>query len=54
MEVKAASIGDYTPQGVADVNTPGEKSPETGVKGAGGTVFTGFYSNCSKLSYREK
>ena len=42
---KAASIRDHNPQGVADVNTCGKKSPERGVKGAVGAMFTWFYPN---------
>ena len=52
--VEAESLGDHTPQGVADFNTRGEKAPEYGVKGAGGAIFTGFYPNWSKLSDKEK
>ena len=45
MASEAASIGDHTPRLVADVNTRGEKKPESGFKGAGGAIFTGFYPN---------
>ena len=51
---EAASLGDHTPQGVADVKTRGEKAAESGVKGVGGAIFTGFYLNWSKLSDGEK
>ena len=54
LEEEAASIGDHPHQGVAAVNTCGEKSPESGINGAGGTIFTGFYPNWSKPSDREK
>ena len=40
--VEAESLGDHTPQGVADVNTRVKKAPDSGVKGAGGAIFTGF------------
>ena len=46
---EAASIGYHNPLAVADVNTCGEKAPESGVKGAGGAIFAGFYPNWSKL-----
>ena len=46
---EAASLGDHTPQEVVDVNTRGKKAPGSGVKGAVGTIFTGFYSNWYKL-----
>ena len=42
LEADAASIGYHNPRGVADVNTCGKKEPESGVKGAGGKIFTGF------------
>ena len=42
MAAEAAILGDHNPQGVADVNTCGEKSPESGVKGEDGAIFTGF------------
>ena len=48
LEAEAVRIGDHNTQGVTDVNTCGEKAPESGVKGAGGAIFTGFYPNCSK------
>ena len=46
----AASLGYHSPQGVANVNTHGEKATESSVKGTGGAIFTGVYSNWSKLS----
>ena len=39
---EAASLGDHTPQGVRDLNTYGDKASESGVKGAGGAIFSGF------------
>ena len=54
LAVEATSLGYHTPQGVADVNTCGKKAPESGVKGAGGAIFTWFYPNCSKLLDRDK
>ena len=54
LAAEAASLGDHNPQEVVDVNTCGKKSPERGVKGAGGAIFTGFYPNWSKLSDGEK
>ena len=54
LAVDAASLGDHPPWGVTDVNTCVNKSPESGFKGAGGAIFTGFYPNWSKLSYGEK
>ena len=54
LAAEAAIIGDHNPWGVAYVNTCGEKAPESGVRGAGGTIFTGFYPNWSKLLEREK
>ena len=54
LAAEAVSIGDPPPQGVADINTRGEKEPESDAKGAGGAIFTGFYSNRSKLSDGEK
>ena len=45
LAAEAASLGDHTPLGVADINTCGEKAPDNGVKGAGGANFTGFYPN---------
>ena len=52
MEGEASSKGYHTPQGVGNFNTRGKKAPERGVKGSGGAIFTGFYPNWSKLSYR--
>ena len=40
---EAGSLGDHTPRGVVDVKTTGKKSPESGFKGAGNAIFTGFY-----------
>ena len=37
-----ASIGEQKPIWVTYVNTCGKKSPVSGVKGAGGAIFTGF------------
>ena len=54
MEAEATSLGNHTTQGVRDVNAHGKKAPESGVKGAGGAIFTGFYPNWSKLSGVEK
>ena len=54
MTAEAASLGDHNPQGVAGVNTCGEKAPEIVVKGAGGAIFTRFYPNWSKLLDGEK
>ena len=54
LEAEAASLGVHIHPGVAYVNNRGKKSPEIGFKGAGGTVFAGFYPNWSKLSIREK
>ena len=51
---EAASLGNHTPRGVADVNTCGKKAPESGVKGAGGEIFTLFYPNWFKLLEGEK
>ena len=42
LSAEAVSLGDHTPQGVADVNTRVKKAPDSGVKGAGGAIFTGF------------
>ena len=39
LSAEAASLGDHPPQGVADVNTCGEKAPESGVKGAGDAIY---------------
>ena len=50
----AASLGDNTPRGYGQVNTLGNKLPESGVKGEGGAIFTGFYPNWYKLSNRSK
>ena len=49
LAAEASSLGDHTPLGVADINTCGDKAPDSGVKGAGGEIFTGFYPNWSKL-----
>ena len=49
-----SSLEEHNPWGVADVNTRGEKVPESGVKGAGGAIFTGFYPYWSKLSDGDK
>ena len=49
-----ASLGDHIPQVVTDINTRGKKAPETGGKGAGGTIFTRFYPNWCKISGGEK
>ena len=54
LAAEASSLGDHTHPVVANVNTRGEKAPERGVKGSGGTIFTWFYPNWSKLSDREK
>ena len=54
LAAEAASLVGHNPQRVADVNTRGEKAPESGVKGAGGAIFIGFYPNWSKLLDREK
>ena len=54
LAAESASLGYHTPCRAADVNTCGKKAPENGAKGAGGEIFTGFYSNWSKLSEREK
>ena len=54
LAAEAASIGDHNPRGVADINTCDEKAPESGVKGAGGAIFTGFYPNWSNLLDGEK
>ena len=54
LAAEAASLGDHPPRGVLDVNTCGDKAPERGVKGSGGVLFNGFYSNWSKLSDEEK
>ena len=54
LSAEAVSLGDHNPRRVADVNTRSEKVPESGVKGAGGAIFTGFYPNWSKLSDEEK
>ena len=54
LAAEAASIGYHNPWGVADVNTCDEKAPESGVKGAGDPIFTGFNPNGSKLSDGEK
>ena len=54
LAAETASLVDHKPQRVADVNTRGEKAPESGVKGAGGAIFIGFYPNWSKLLEREK
>ena len=51
---EAKSIGYHPPRGVVDVTTRRKKAPESGIKGAGVTIFTGFYLNWSKLSDREK
>ena len=51
LAAEAKSIGDHTPRVFGDVNTRGKKAPKSGVKGAGGAIFTGFYPNWSKLSY---
>ena len=45
----STSLVYYNPWGVADVNTCGDKTPESGIKGAGGAIFTGFYPNLSKI-----
>ena len=42
LAAEAASLVDHTPREVADVNTCGKKVPESGFKGAGGAIFTGF------------
>ena len=42
MEEEAASLGYHTPRGAVDVNTCDDKSPESGVKGEDGAIFTGF------------
>ena len=47
LAAEAASLGDNTPQGVGDVNTCGKKARKSGVKGAGGAIFTRFYPNWS-------
>ena len=44
-----ASLGDHIPQVVTDINTRGKKAPESGGEGAGGTIFTRFYPNWSKI-----
>ena len=49
LSAEAVSLGDHNPRRVADVNTRSEKVPESGVKGAGGAIFTGFYPNWSNL-----
>ena len=54
LTAEASIIGDHNPQGVVDVNTCGDKAPESGVKGAGGAIFTRFYPNCYHLSDGEK
>ena len=51
---EAKILGDYTYQGVGEVNTRGNNAPQIVVKVAGGAIFTGFYPNCSKLSEGEK
>ena len=54
LAAEAIIIWDHNPRGVADVNTYNKKSPESGVKGAGGAIFAIFYPNWSKLSDGEK
>ena len=49
LAAEATILGDQTPQGVTDVNTRDEKSPESGVKGSGCAIFTRFYPIWSKL-----
>ena len=51
---EASSLGYHTPWGVRGINTLGKKAPESSVKGAGGTIFNGFYPNWYNLSDREK
>ena len=51
---EAASIIDHNPRRVTDVNTCGKKAPDSGVKGEGGTIFTGFCPNFSNLSDGKK
>ena len=48
LEAYAVSIGDPPPRGVADINTRGKKTLESGIKGEGGAILTGFYPNRSK------
>ena len=50
LAAEAASIGYHNSLGVLDVNTFGEKAPDSGVKGAGGVIFTSFYPNWYRLS----
>ena len=49
LAAEAASLWYHNPQGVVDVNTHAEKAPESGIKGAGGAIFAGFYLNWSDL-----
>ena len=52
LAAETTSIRDHNPRGVVDINTCGKKAPESGVKGAGGAIFTRFYPNWSKISER--
>ena len=54
MAEEATSLGEHTHGGVRYVNTHGEKAPESGVKGSGGAIFTGFHPNWYNLLDREK
>ena len=54
LTVEATILGDHTPQGFADVNTCGKKASYSGVKGASGAIFTGFYLNWYNLSDKDK
>ena len=54
LATEATSIGYYITQVFVDINTRGDKVSESGVKGTGGAIFTGFYPIWSTLSDREK
>ena len=54
LAAEAKILGDHAPQVVVDVNTCGDKSQESGVKGSGGTIFTGFYPYWSNILSGEK
>ena len=54
MAAESASLVYHPNRGVVDINTRDEKAPESGVKEAGGAIFTGFYPNWPKLLDREK